>query len=123
MPVPSGDQFKLYHGTAGKVKGGKLQPGADGVYGAGVYSTDQVSKAEEYARRAAIHSDIDPETGEPDGRTTRPLFGTVYEVDSKNARRVRSSFSGNYYLDVEPVSVKNAVSFPKPEYDSSMADW
>jgi hypothetical protein len=124
MPTLDGEQFKLYHGTAGVVEGGELQPGPrGGVYGRGVYSTPAIERAEGYARASAERSDIDPETREPDGKTTRPLFGTVYEIDDKNSKmvqRVRSSMSGHTYLDPEPVKVKDAVSFPPIRFEEAI---
>ena len=124
MPTPDGDQFKLYHGTAGKIEGGELRPSMYGVHGPGVYSTDKVKKAEGYARGAAETSDIDKRTGKPDGKTMRPLFGTVYEIETKGAEVMRYHDTGDTYLTPterrflppKPPKVKNAVSFPLPEY-------
>jgi hypothetical protein len=105
----------LFHGTAGRIKGGKLRP-HDGFYGKGVYSVDDLKTAEGYAMEKAFTSDIDKETGLPDGKTTRPLFATVYEVDPTESEYVDQSMAGDYYMSKTPTKVKRAVSFPNVPY-------
>jgi hypothetical protein len=109
MPTPTGDQFKLYHGTTGNIKGGVIRPSARGAYGPGVYSTNRINEAETYSRQKIDKADIDPETGEPDGKTTRPMFGTVYEIDPTDSTPVNRY---GYHVNPNPTKIKRVASFP-----------
>jgi len=112
----------LFHGTAGRIKGKSLRPNP-GAYGTGVYSTDDMRQASWYARSKADKSDIDPETGQPDGKTTRPLFGTIYEIDNSKAVVMAAPSSGYIYKSTGNTPVKGAVAFPIPEYALPEPRW
>jgi hypothetical protein len=109
MPAPDGPQFELYHGTAGRVKGGKLRPSKEGAFGPGVYSTPDLEYAEAIAQHRASTADLDPAL-RPDGTTTRPMFGTVYEIDDTEARKPDQWV--DVYLNPSATKVRRAVSFP-----------
>jgi len=116
MPNLNGRQFPLYHGTVGKIVGGEIQPSEYGTYGSGVYSTTDLDYAESMATARAERSDIRRGTGKPDETTTRPLFGTVYEIDDMEATRPNAFYAPDTYLSPNPTKVKKAVSFPIADY-------
>jgi hypothetical protein len=108
MPNPTGDQFKMFHGTAGALEGGVVRPN-EGLFGKGAYAADEIGEAEEYARNAARQ----------EGR----LFGEVYEVESMSDVSAHNyphdlygaeptDTSKKYFKDEQGMKAKGTVSFP-----------
>jgi hypothetical protein len=74
-----------------------------------VYSTPSLEYAEYVAEHKARTADRDSAL-ELDGTTTRPMFGTVYEIDDTEARKADEV--GDIYLSPNNTKVRRAVSFP-----------
>jgi hypothetical protein len=100
MPVPTGPQFSLYHGTGGSIEGDIIYPGYRQIHGAGAYASKSKEEAATYAEWKA----------EKEGR----LFGTVYEVkpydDEGSTLHDTDIFS--MMRDERGFRVKGIVSYP-----------
>lgn len=104
MPELNRDEFKLYHGTAGKIDEGVVRPSTDGALGTGAYAATEPEVAAHYARLAARSED------------QQRLFGTVYEVEPMSDVRDLKSLDFTY-ADKEGLRTKKAVGFPPTDND------